>query len=153
MTIPASARALGNRLPSADERAAATQLRKIVAATAGDENPRLRFIDPGTNKPAEITLSPSLSDLLIALLRPISAGDAITLVPVSQMLTTQQAADILNVSRPYLIGLLENGDMEHEMVGRHRRIKAEALFDYKRRRDEAREQALEEIADLDAQLL
>lgn len=153
MTMPASARALGNRLPSADERAAATQLRKVVAATAGDENPRLRFIDPGSNTPAEIILSPSLSELLMALLRPISAGDAITLVPVSQMLTTQQAADILNVSRPYLIGLLEKGDMDHELVGRHRRIKAEVLFDYKRRRDEAREQALQDMADLDAQLL
>lgn len=153
MTVPATARALGNRLPSPDERAAANQLRKILASQASDREQRIKVLEPGTDKPAEIILTPALSALLMEVLRPIGAGDAVTLVPVSQMLTTQQAADILNVSRPFLIGLLERGEIRHEKVGRHRRIRAEDLFSYKSRRDEKREQALADLAEIDAQLL
>jgi excisionase family DNA binding protein len=60
----------------------------------------------------------------------VGKDHAVTLVPVHEMLSTQQAADILNVSRPFLISLLEKGDIPHTTVGRHRRIKAEHLFDY-----------------------
>ncbi|MDF0585085.1 hypothetical protein [Bradyrhizobium yuanmingense] len=69
-------------------------------------------------KPTEITLPPGLSCLLMKLLRHIARGDAVTLVPVHEMLKTQQAADILTVSRPLLISLLERGDMNYTTVGR-----------------------------------
>ena len=87
------------------------------------------------------------------LLRHVGRGDAVTLVPVHEMLTTQQAADILNVSRPFLISLLEKGDIPHTTVGRHRRIKAEHLFSYKHARDEKRSKALGDLAELDAEHL
>ena len=151
MTIPAFAEELGGRLPSAHEQAAANQLRTILAAHA-DGDTVLRVLDD-EKKPAEITLTPALSALLMELLRHIGRGDAVTLVPVTQMLTTQQAADILNVSRPFLVGLLEKGEIKHMMVGRHRRIKAEDLFAYKRTRDEKRGKALAELAEADAALL
>lgn len=153
MTMPAFAGELGDRLPSSDERAAANQLRRVLAAQAsGEREQTLRILDD-SGKPAEVVLTPGLSTLLMELLRHIGRGDAVTLVPVSQMLTTQQAADILNVSRPFLISLLEKGEIRHVLVGRHRRIKAEDLFAYKRRRDEEREEALSELAELDADLL
>lgn len=151
MTMPAFAEELGGRLPSARERAAANQLRQIIAAhTDGDAV--LRVLDE-ERKPAEVTLTPALSALLMELLRHIGRGDAVTLVPVQQMLTTQQAADILNVSRPFLVGLLERGDIAYSMVGRHRRIKAEDLFAYKRTRDDRRGKALAELAEADAEAM
>jgi excisionase family DNA binding protein len=152
MTMPAFAEELGARLPSANERAAANQLRQILAAhTASDT--KLRVLDEKTKEPCEITLTLALSSLLMELLRHVGHGDAVTLVPVSQMLTTQQAADILNVSRPFLISLLDRGELEHTLVGRHRRIKAENLFAYKCARDAKRNRALSDLAELDAEHL
>jgi len=143
----------GDRLPSANERAAANQLRQILAAHAtSDTDQRLRVLDDA-GKPSEIILAPALSGLLMDLLRYIGQGDAVTLVPVSQMLTTQQAADILNVSRPFLVSLLEKGDIDHVTVGRHRRVKAENLFAYKKARDAKRSDALSDLAELDAEHL
>lgn len=148
MTLPATAEELGKRLPSADERAVANRLREILAAQM-ENGARLRVVEEDRKTPVELVLTPSISSLLMEMLRHIGKGDAVTLVPVSQMLTTQQAADILNVSRPFLISLLNKGEIEHELVGRHRRIKAETLFAYKRARDEKRRQSLEKLAALD----
>ena len=150
MTMPAFAEELGGRLPSALERAAANQLRRILASHVSSDS-TLRIIDDENKKPSEITLTPGLSKLLTELLRHIGSGDAVTLVPVSQMLSTQQAADILNVSRPFLISLLDKGEIEHELVGRHRRVKAETLFAYKRTRNEKRGKALDTLAALDGE--
>jgi excisionase family DNA binding protein len=68
-------------------------------------------------------------------------------------MTTQQAADILNVPRPYLIGLLEKGEIEYALVGRHRRVKAEDLLEYKNTRDSERASALDKLAKMDADLI
>ena len=152
MIMPALAKPLGDRLPSPGERAAANQLRRILAAQSGDHDQKLTIIEE-SGQPAEIVLTPGMSALLIELLRHLGSGDAVTLVPVSQMLTTQQAADILNVSRPFLISLLDKQDIPHVLVGRHRRIKAEELFAYKRRRNTTRAAALGELAEMDADLL
>jgi excisionase family DNA binding protein len=151
MSVPASAEDLLARLPSEGERTAAKQLRTIIAAHA-DGDATLRVLDHN-KRPTEITLTPALSQLLLELLRHVGQGDAVTLVPVSQTLTTQQAADILNVSRPHLIALLEREEIPHTRVGRHRRIKAEHLLAYKRDRDARRSEALSELAELDAEYL
>lgn len=69
-----------------------------------------------------------------------------TLMPYHAELTTQEAADILNVSRPFLIGLLEGGQLPYHKVGTHRRVKFADLLIYKRRREVESEMALREIA-------
>ncbi|MGC2781418.1 MAG: excisionase family DNA-binding protein [Bradyrhizobium sp.] len=151
MTVPTYAEELGGRLPSETEKASANQLRTILAAhAAGDTT--LRVLDEH-KQTKEITLGPALSALLMELLRHIGKGDAVTLVPVHEMLTTQQAADVLNVSRPFLISLLDKGQIPYDTVGRHRRIKAEDLFAYKKARDEKRSKALSDLAELDGELL
>lgn len=153
MTMPALAKQLDSRLPSPQEQHAANQLRRVLASHANSEHEQTLKVTVEAGMPAEVILTPGLSQLLMELLRHIGKGDAVTLVPVGQMLTTQQAADILNVSRPFLISLLEKQEISHVLAGRHRRIKANDLFAYKRRRDEGRAAALSELAELDADLI
>ena len=153
MTMPSTAQKIGDRLPSADERASANQLRKILASHLSEGGNQILTALDSKGQKAEIVLTPAISQLLIEMLRHIGKGDAVTLVPVSQMLTTQQAADILNVSRPHLVSLIEKGLIAHTMVGRHRRIQAEDLFRYKAERDHSRDVALSDLANVDADLI
>jgi excisionase family DNA binding protein len=73
-------------------------------------------------------------------------GRAVVLVPENQELTTQRAADLLGVSRPHLIKLLETGKLPHHKTGSHRRIYLKDLIVYKKRRDSDRKAALDRIA-------
>jgi excisionase family DNA binding protein len=79
-------------------------------------------------------------------------GRGVQIMPKEAELTTQQAADMLNVSRPYLIGLLESGKIPFRKVGRHRPITFEALLEYKRQDDLERRAAADDLADLSEEL-
>lgn len=88
------------------------------------------------------------AELFARVLAHMAAGEGVTVVPSHAELTTQQAADILNVSRPYLIKLLECGAIEYRLVGKHRRIRMESLMDYKREDDRKRRKAADELSSL-----
>lgn len=91
--------------------------------------------------------------LLTEILKEMAQGNAVTLIPIHAMLTTQEAADILNVSRPFFVGLLEAGKIPYQRLGSHRRILFRDLMAFKERTAAARDSALrkltEEAQDLD----
>ncbi len=99
------------------------------------------------DEPEEVIVIPaSAFRLLTDVLTQMACGNAVTLMPVHAELTTQQAADILNVSRPFLISLIENDKIPYRKVGTHRRIRFDDLMAYKQEIDKDRLNTLEELA-------
>lgn len=90
--------------------------------------------------------------LLAFILTQAAEGRGVTVMPAHAELTTQEAADMLNVSRPYLIKLLESGEIPFRRVGRHRRIKFEALQHYRRQDEAKRRAAADELGELGREL-
>ena len=82
----------------------------------------------------------------------LARGDALTIVPVGAVMTTQQAADLLNVSRQYLVRLLDDGKIPYDRTGKHRRLKIEDVLAYKQKRDLERDEKLGELAKLTEEL-
>ncbi len=101
----------------------------------------------------EFDLTPAVVELIFRTIVHIATGDAVTIVPFHTELTTQEAADFLNVSRPYLIKLLEKELISVRLVGRHRRILFEDILKYKEKSKEksckAHETLTQEAQDLD----
>lgn len=93
-----------------------------------------------------VELPVSASRLLVGVLKELAQGNALTVLPRHSDLTTQQAADFLNVSRPYLVKLLESDEIPFHKVGTHRRVRLEDVLAYKRQIDEAREESLRKLA-------
>lgn len=95
-----------------------------------------------------VHIAPAVGNLIIELMSHVSNGNMVTLVPVGTMLTTQQAADMLNVSRPHLTKLLKEGKIKFEEVGKHRRVPLMALMEYRKGKQERQEATLVELAKL-----
>ncbi|MEE4539798.1 MAG: helix-turn-helix domain-containing protein [Erythrobacter sp.] len=142
-----------DRLPDQIEVRGAEQLLTILASQAKEDGQVELELADAKGQRTPVTLAPALSASLLELLRLVADGRGFTLVPLEAELTTKQAADHLNVSRPFLIKLLEEGQIPHHKVGRHRRVRAEDLFAYRDRRDADRSKALDELARLDADLI
>lgn len=103
-------------------------------------------IEVRENDRREVVLLPArAAHLLMDLLTEMAEGNAVALLPMQTELTTQQAANILNVSRPYLVKLLDGGTIKHRKVGTHRRVPLGELLAYKRRKDREQMTALDEL--------
>ena len=99
-----------------------------------------------------LALPRSAVELMARILAHMAAGQSVSVVPLHAELTTQQAADLLNVSRPFLIGLLDAGEIQHRMVGTHRRITASSLLSYQRQDDARRRGSADELTALSQEL-
>lgn len=91
-------------------------------------------------------------ELLGSILANLAAGRPVQIIPGHAELTTQQAAEILNVSRPFLIGLLTAGEINYRMVGTHRRVTAESLLQYMREDDARRRSSADELTRLSEEM-
>lgn len=92
-------------------------------------------------------LSPGLAELMTSLLSQLAAGRGVQITTVDTEVSTQQAADLLGVSRPYLVKQLEAGELAYRKVGPRRRLQLEEVMRYKARLDHQRREALQALAD------
>jgi excisionase family DNA binding protein len=95
----------------------------------------------------EIVLPQPVYEILLDIVRNMSAGQEISIVPINKQLTSQEAADLINVSRPYMIKLLDNQEISHFKVGTHRRILLGDLIAYKEQRASIRQDKLQEMTE------
>lgn len=106
----------------------------------------LRVMPEGGKASDAVELPASVVKLLVRLLLEMASGNAVTLIPVHAELTTQQAADLLGVSRPFVIKQIEEGKLPHRRIGTHRRVMFKDLMDFKRSLDVDRSKALDQLA-------
>jgi excisionase family DNA binding protein len=131
--------------PSEEEAQAARETSRRLAPYIKGHHP-LRVQILNGRPPGEAVTIPAVAfRLLVDILTEMAQGNAVTLIPIHAELTTQQAADFLNVSRPYLVGLLESGEIPFHRVGTHRRVRFTDLLQYKQAIDTRRLASLEEL--------
>lgn len=135
-------------LPAQGEIEAAVRGQRELAAYLSTkmETQKISIQDAGNNI-HQIELPTSSLMLLMSILGELAAGNAVQVLPVHAELTTQEAANILNVSRPHMVKLLEDGKLPFHKTGRHRRVLLADLMKYKDQRDSESHKAMQELAD------
>jgi excisionase family DNA binding protein len=129
-------------VPSVRDAELATTSSRILSRSLPSEEFRVKLEPTG-----EVLILPeSVRRLLTHLLTEMSHGNAVTLIPMHSEMTTQEAADYLNVSRPYVVKLIETRALPHHKVGTHRRIRFSDLRTYKERIDADGQSARDELA-------
>jgi excisionase family DNA binding protein len=142
---PALPQALAALMPSAhDVELAVESSRRLGALSEMTGDVQLTVTGEG-GQTSEVKIPASALRLLFAALSEMSCGNAVSLLPMSAEVTTQQAADILNVSRPFVVGMLEKGEIPFRKVGVQRRVRLQDLLEYKTRSDIDRRAALDAL--------
>lgn len=119
--------------------------RSVANVTTKRQASQCRLVDPN----GESTIIPeAVFSVLKRVVEVLARGDALAIVPVGKELTTQQAADLLNVSRQYLVRLLDEGRLPHHKTGRHRRLRFADVMAFKEKRDRERRAGLDELTRL-----
>jgi excisionase family DNA binding protein len=138
-------------IPSQAEALLAKETRNLLAPFL-DSDSALDLRALNSAKKPTIRIPASAARLLVQILDEMSRGNAVKIIPVHAELTTQEAADVLNVSRPTLIQMLDSGTLEYRRVGTHRRIRVDSLMAHKRKLDADRRAALAELSAYDQEI-
>lgn len=125
--------------PNAEE---TQQLERLAAVLSTSPDQRIRLADPDGS---EVALPEIVSTVLREVADALAHGRAVSVTPLQKMLSTQQAAEMLNISRPTLIKLLDEGEISYEQPGRHRRIRLADVLDYQQRTRHQRRAMLDEL--------
>lgn len=132
---------------------AAESSRQLARFVSGKRKAPLRVcIEPNGSSAETISVPISAFRMLADILAEMAKGNAVSLVPTQAELTTQQAADFLHVSRPFVIEQLEKGAIPFRKVGSHRRVLLHDVMAYKRAMDQNRLHALDELSAVDQEL-
>ncbi|GAN53172.1 excisionase family DNA-binding protein [Tanticharoenia sakaeratensis] len=127
------------------DRTAATEAGRALARFSGRGCVRVEAYADSDERQTFVLPAQAVT-LLTDILAYLAEGRAVSVIPRGAALTTQQAADMLNVSRPYLVGLLEKQVLPFERVGTHRRVAFGDLMAYMHRRDAAADEVMNELA-------
>lgn len=134
--------------PSKEEQIAAMESYDALAATIEQlrsDNPEIEIEETEDR----IKIPISALKLLAKILKEISQGNPISIVPIATELTTQAAAELLGCSRPHIVKLLEDGQISYTKVGKHRRVKYEDVIKYKNALKAKQRDAIREVMQLD----
>lgn len=138
----------GPRLPTEHEASLARESGRVLSlhVTAKSEERCICVVDE-QGEHAVVKIPTSAYRLLLDILAEMAMGNAVTVTPVHAVLTTQEAADILNVSRPFFVKLLERGEIPYHKAGAHRRVYYKDILDHKEKIDSKRHEVLKELAE------
>nr|CUV27034.1 putative excisionase protein [Ralstonia solanacearum] len=121
--------------------------RTLAAVLATGTAVRQVDIRDGSGRVRSVQMPAAALQLLQDVLDQIEKGCAVSVVPVHAELTTQEAAQMLGVSRPFFVQMLEKGDIPFHKIGTHRRVRYRDVVDYKKRLDTQRHEALEALTE------
>lgn len=141
---PKAPRRISTSLPAV-ERAVAARLAAALGPTARNRRSAVQMVDSDGQR---IDLPEGLAEVIARAARLLAEGHKVTVLPDDEMLTTQVAADRLNVSRQYVVRLVDQGALPSTKVGSHRRLRASDVAAYKAERDARRDDALDRLAAL-----
>jgi excisionase family DNA binding protein len=130
--------------PKASEEAKVA-LRALSALPRRKASRTVQVHPDGEGRSVSVTVPREAFELFLEVLGQMANGNAVTIVPVHAELTTQQAADLLNVSRPFLVSLLDEGKIPFRLVGTHRRVRVADLVEYKQKDEAHRKAVLDEL--------
>ncbi len=135
-------------IPTAAEALLAREVSRALEQRNAAEQTLSLLVSATENKTTTIELPKSAASLLIEILKQMAEGNAVSLLPVEPEISTQQAANLLCVSRPYLVGMIEKGELPARMVGNQRRLPLKDVLAYRLQNQAKRKEALDEMSAL-----
>jgi excisionase family DNA binding protein len=136
--------------PTADEMAAASEAARVLTRHLPDKTVKLSVLNRSATETVEIPAN--AFRMVVNLLSLMGNGNAVTVMPLKGELTTQQAAHVLNVSRPHVIKLIDNGQLKARQVGTHRKLAVEDVLDFQSKNRSRRRLVLADLVELDQEL-